>query len=63
MLEARIAGGAIAGFAAISGRAQSARLLTTGGFLSVTVNTPPPERRWLQITAQGRIGPPSGGLR
>src|SRR5438874_12094217 len=28
------------------------------------VNTPPPERRWLQITAQSRIGPPpadSGG--
>ena len=23
------------------------------------VNTPPPERRWLQITAQSRIGPPS----
>src|SRR5438477_1588888 len=32
--------------------------------LSGTVNTPPPERRWLQITAQSRIGPPpadSGG--
>jgi hypothetical protein len=27
------------------------------------VNTPPPERRWLQITAQSRIGPPFGGLR
>src|SRR5262249_30702864 len=26
------------------------------------VNTPPPERRWLQITAEGRIGPPFGGL-
>src|SRR5260221_14562777 len=23
------------------------------------VNTPPPERRWLQITAQSRIGPPA----
>src|SRR5712675_1310876 len=26
---------------------------------SKSVNTPPPERRWLQITAQSRIGPPS----
>src|SRR5215469_8758146 len=23
------------------------------------VNTPPPERRWLRITAESRIGPPS----
>src|SRR5205814_1888807 len=32
--------------------------------LGAAVNTPPPERRWLQITAQSRIGPPpadSGG--
>jgi hypothetical protein len=28
-----------------------------------TVNTPPPERRWLQSTAESRIGPPFGGLR
>src|SRR5512136_2387697 len=27
------------------------------------VNTPPPERRWLQITAQSRIGPPSADSR
>jgi hypothetical protein len=27
------------------------------------VNTPPPERRWLQITAQSRIGPPSADFR
>src|SRR5262249_38671585 len=29
----------------------------------VSVNTPPPERRWLQSTAESRIGPPFGGLR
>ena len=36
------------------------------GLVFSDVNTPPPERRWLQITAQSRIGPPpadSGGLR
>ena len=27
------------------------------------VNAPPPKRRWLQVTAQSRIGPPFGGLR
>jgi putative tryptophan/tyrosine transport system substrate-binding protein len=27
------------------------------------VNTPPPERRWLRLTAESRIGPPFGGLR
>ena len=28
-----------------------------------SVNSPPPERRWLRVTAQSRIGPPFGGLR
>src|SRR5712675_2960247 len=27
--------------------------------VNLAVNTPPPERRWLQITAQSRIGPPA----
>jgi hypothetical protein len=27
------------------------------------VNTPPPVRRWLPLTAESRIGPPFGGLR
>jgi hypothetical protein len=31
-------------------------------FLSVRfVNAPPPERRWLRVTAQSRVGPPFGG--
>ena len=27
------------------------------------VNTPPAKSRWLQVTAQSRIGPPFGGLK
>ena len=38
-------------------------LIPAIGTYAAIVNTPPPERRWLQITAQSRIGPPSGGLR
>jgi hypothetical protein len=34
-----------------------------GNDLIVTVNTPPPERRWLQITAESRIGPPAADSR
>jgi hypothetical protein len=36
--------------------------IANSGLRQSAVNTPPPERRWLQITAQSRIGPPFGGL-
>ena len=33
-----------------------------GEFPLVRVNAPPPERRWLRVTAQSRISPPFGGI-